>query len=1157
MKRFTLFIFVLILSLNAGVPGLAQDIRISEDSGSFVQARPRAAKQETGPMVVVWMDSREGQEDVYCQFFGHKGFPLPNRSNFKVNQISDDSRQIYPDVCMDSQARSLIVWVDERSGDYRVYGQYFLANGDFLGENFQIGDDVEGAVQTMTAVACNRKGQALIVWSDNRSGSFDIYTQWLDRYMVPIEGNSCINSDTTGNQIFPAVASNSKGETIVAWVDRRSGTFRIYARIYDVYGESTGDFEVSTSNPLDPQTLPAVAIHDNGAFLVCWEADDESGHRSIFSRMFDIQGTPIIDDIMVSERLGLEIHSQVDVAAIPFRRFEVVWQSNRLVDQNIYTRIVSADGSMLEASAMVNEQPGHQTAPCIIGDDYMNRIIAWGDTRNSAFDIYGAWRGPYWPNHLVVGDGFNGMVPISWDPPFGFNDVVSYTIRRSENSGGPFVEVAEIDPSTRLLPNQMLDWVDRDVVNGVTYYYEIQMNAEGNIGEVWPASSTPEAAGHHLQSSWAFTVPIIDGVIEYSEWSDARYIEMQDRQWRNPLGLLVKNDNDMLYIAVIDFSDNRIETANALGILIDNDISGTWDAAPPSDEGVMLITESAVTFAPFYGHYPDALNAQAPINLGGIDNAILADSLTVCYEVAFPLNSTPFMTEPGQTIGASFWIQDPGHYFNNSHYGYTGQWPYGAFWESAETLGRLTLAESADTVKVYDWPMNGRDPARTSWNPHERSVYPPFDYNQVYTYNAWGYGSVSYESGVIYGSFAGTTGPNRTFAMNPDDGDTLWVFNVPGSNAGSSMQAAISDNLVYCGGQSGDGLFALNKNAGTTEWMQPIGGLYTDFPILDGDRIYIAQDSLFCFNKQTGDVIWRYNVPHVTGTPCVGKSGIFVSHRDSIIALNKYSGDFKWKQPGEATISSTNDKKAVYCFYEDKVLARSVSDGAILWSYQSEEIELGYFYRYMAIDDESLCFTVVEDGEGKGRLVVLDKSDGSFRWEFVFTSPYVNAPSIINNVIYIIDYNGTTNRGILYGFRMSNGEIILLDNTENFSGQPIGADGMLMVPVRSGVKIFSNAVISSIPVLSAGQPNQLQLLQNYPNPFNAMTAMHCQIPQKGQLSIEIFDIQGRRIKTLANFEVNPGWHKFSWDATDLASGVYFCRLTFGEQVLVRKLMLLK
>jgi hypothetical protein len=81
--------------------------------------------------------------------------------------------------------------------------------------------------------------------------------------------------------------------------------------------------------------------------------------------------------------------------------------------------------------------------------------------------------------------------------------------------------------------------------------------------------------------------------------------------------------------------------------------------------------------------------------------------------------------------------------------------------------------------------------------------------------------------------------------------------------------------------------------------------------------------------------------------------------------------------------------------------------------------------------------------------------------------------------------------------------------------------------------------------------------QNYPNPFNPATTISYSIPNESQVSLKIYDVMGREVVELASGRQAAGFYNIEFDASSLASGTYFYKLTAGEFVSVKKMVLLK
>jgi hypothetical protein len=88
-------------------------------------------------------------------------------------------------------------------------------------------------------------------------------------------------------------------------------------------------------------------------------------------------------------------------------------------------------------------------------------------------------------------------------------------------------------------------------------------------------------------------------------------------------------------------------------------------------------------------------------------------------------------------------------------------------------------------------------------------------------------------------------------------------------------------------------------------------------------------------------------------------------------------------------------------------------------------------------------------------------------------------------------------------------------------------------------------------------PESFSLSQNYPNPFNAVTSIAFSLPEPREVTLTVYNLLGREVETLLDDYRSAGIHHISFDASDLASGVYFYRLQTGESVESKRMVLLK
>jgi hypothetical protein len=103
----------------------------------------------------------------------------------------------------------------------------------------------------------------------------------------------------------------------------------------------------------------------------------------------------------------------------------------------------------------------------------------------------------------------------------------------------------------------------------------------------------------------------------------------------------------------------------------------------------------------------------------------------------------------------------------------------------------------------------------------------------------------------------------------------------------------------------------------------------------------------------------------------------------------------------------------------------------------------------------------------------------------------------------------------------------------------------------------SQAIEVSKNVESENNPKEYALFNNYPNPFNPTTIIEYQLPKDGFVSLKVYDILGREIKTLVNGFRTLGKYSVSFDGTNLASGIYFYQLKSNGFSSIKKMILTK
>jgi hypothetical protein len=88
-------------------------------------------------------------------------------------------------------------------------------------------------------------------------------------------------------------------------------------------------------------------------------------------------------------------------------------------------------------------------------------------------------------------------------------------------------------------------------------------------------------------------------------------------------------------------------------------------------------------------------------------------------------------------------------------------------------------------------------------------------------------------------------------------------------------------------------------------------------------------------------------------------------------------------------------------------------------------------------------------------------------------------------------------------------------------------------------------------------PASFHLAQNFPNPFNPTTTIRYELPVTANVRLTVYNLRGELVRTLVEAEMPAGYHKATFDASGLASGIYFYRLNAGAFTATRKMALTK
>ncbi|MCD4683018.1 MAG: hypothetical protein K8R86_07020, partial [Bacteroidales bacterium] len=377
--------------LNDSTP-LSNNFVVNDDEGTAPQYGPAIAVDPNLNFVVTWLDRRNGFEwDVYAQRFSNDGTPLG--SNFKVNEEPGNEEQEDATVSIDSCGNFVIVWTDEKSGDWDIYGQRYLADGTAIGGNFKINDDEGNESQYWPTSKGDKNGNFIVSWVDKRfNDDWDIYAQLFLADGTALGNNFKVNTDAgIFTQLRPDITIEENGNFIIAWEDKRSGGWDIYAQRYLSDGTTLGgNFKINDDTPNTNQRNTSITSDLAGNFVVCW-GDDRNEYQDIYAQRFDYNATPLGINFLVNIDTVISYHHESKISTDEGGNFIIIWEDHRFgFNGDIFAQFYLNDGTAVGDNYIVNDDVGsaNQIGPSIAKDSNDNFIIAWVDSRNYYTDIY-------------------------------------------------------------------------------------------------------------------------------------------------------------------------------------------------------------------------------------------------------------------------------------------------------------------------------------------------------------------------------------------------------------------------------------------------------------------------------------------------------------------------------------------------------------------------------------------------------------------------------------------------------------------------------------------------------------------------------------------------------------------------------------------------
>jgi hypothetical protein len=365
------------------------------------QYQPSVAIDADGEFVVVWQSSGSGGTDtddssILGQRFDSSG--AAQGSEFQVNSYTTNG-QDSPTIAMDADGDFVVTWRSLGSDGSDPIGssiqaQRFNASGVPQGNQIQV-NSYTSSSQSHPAVSMDLDGDFVVAWQSYGSSGTDtdytsIQAQRYDASGSVQGGQFQVNTYTTNEQRYPAVALDDSGDFVVVWWSYGSDGADTYSSIqaqrYNSAGSSQGGQFLVNTNTFSYQTHPAVALDSDGDFIVAWQSYVSSGtdsdRASIQAQRYNSSGTPQGGEFQVnSYTTGYQKNPAVAMDADG--NIAIAWQSygSSATDSDSYSvqaQFFASTGAPQGGEFQVNSYTnGHQwRASAALGPEGAF-VVAW------------------------------------------------------------------------------------------------------------------------------------------------------------------------------------------------------------------------------------------------------------------------------------------------------------------------------------------------------------------------------------------------------------------------------------------------------------------------------------------------------------------------------------------------------------------------------------------------------------------------------------------------------------------------------------------------------------------------------------------------------------------------------------------------------------
>ena len=393
------------------------NMRISDYPVGEVTAMTLAAGQrglssqvlDSGEQLVaaVWSDERAGRSNIFATQSVDNGATFG--PSVRVNDIPGTPHLYGATVAIDAQGHLYVVWLDDRDGDQDIYFSRSISQGidDGFDASVKVNDDetrkpavdefgdpayVEpAAFQTHPMVVLGAKGAIYVAWQDYRRAQADIYfSKSLDGGKTFDRNVKVTDEFGSAGQLYPSMAVSPDGAIYLAWHDHRKGNADIFFAKSTDGGESfSQNLRVSDDETDTHQFNPSLTVDQNGHIYIAWHDLRNNSQPDIyFGKSVDGgqsfgQNTKVSDD----PSGAFQFHPSIGVTSKG--TVGVAWEDKRRGNFDIFFSASHDGGKTFEKSVRLDDDDGseNQLFPSLAVGASERFLVMWTDQRHDEVEF--------------------------------------------------------------------------------------------------------------------------------------------------------------------------------------------------------------------------------------------------------------------------------------------------------------------------------------------------------------------------------------------------------------------------------------------------------------------------------------------------------------------------------------------------------------------------------------------------------------------------------------------------------------------------------------------------------------------------------------------------------------------------------------------------